>query len=621
MILIGALVPLLYVCFINGAYAVFFKKRYAESLAPAFFVSIILMLFSGMLFGSITLGILISVILALAVYVTEIVKAKSVRPLIDKVKGFSSDGLLVVAVYIFIYVTNYGKHYHSADEFTHWGVFLRETFRLNALYVTSPIGIVHKDYVPAITLFEALWCKLSTLSEANAYRGIQMLQISMLLPVICNRCSKDYNEKKMLVCIKAFVTLSIPFFITGLLFYHTIYQDYIYGVLVFFCMWIIVTGDNSKYGLFELTLAITVLLMSKMTALAFLPMIVIFYVVYSLFYMDKAATKNNVSRILLRSVIVTAIPLIVWKIYNVFSVRYIGGNTAKGSGGQSYGGHNLGTLIKVFSHNGSIAYQNDVEKSYLEAIFSRGLVGNVPYAQMVVIIAALLLAFSLWGIEKCYAKKIRITSLWILLAGLSYGLLMYYLYMTGFSEYEARLLASYDRYMDTFIVAAVFLALGTVFYFAKINSFVIKIMGVLLLQNLIFFGDCGQVIPRNSIDRKALYTQEADYLKNSVPEDAKVAVIIKNEMSLAEDALEYYSFPVKIGVAYPNDVKDDLNRFSYDYSNEELAEWISKYDYVYFMNIDEKFIERYGGIFEEPDDLIRGEIYKVSYEGNKIVTE
>ena len=203
MILISALVPLLYVCFINGAYAIFFRKRYAESLAPVFFVSIILMLFSGMLLGSITLGILISVILALAVYVTEIISAKAIGPLFEKVKSFSSEGLLVIAVYLFIYVINYGKHYHSPDEFTHWGVFLRETFRLDALYVTSPIGIVHKDYVPAITLFEALWCKLSfRLTEANAYRGIQMLQVSMLLPLISNRCSKDDSNKKVIGCIQ-----------------------------------------------------------------------------------------------------------------------------------------------------------------------------------------------------------------------------------------------------------------------------------------------------------------------------------------------------------------------------------------------------------------------------------
>jgi uncharacterized membrane protein len=360
--------------------------------------------------------------------------------------------------------------------------------------------------------------------------------------------------------------------------------------------------------------------MAKMTALAFLPMIVIFYVVYSLFYMDKVAGRNSVLQTLLRSVIVTAIPLIIWKIYNVFSSKYIGGNPAIGAGGQSYGGHNLGTLIKVFSHNGSIAYQNDVEKSYIDAIFSRGLVGNVPYVQIVVIIVALLLAFSFWGVEKCYARKVRITSLWILLAGLSYGLLMYYLYMTGFSEYEARQLASYDRYMGTFVVTAIFLALGVVFYFTKTNCLVIKMLGVVLLSNIIFFGNCEQILPGNLTDSEVLYNQEAEHLKNSVPEDAKVAVIIKNEMAIAEDALTFYSFPITIGVAYPNDVKEDLNRFSYDYSDEELAEFISEYDYVYFMNIDEKFIDRYSDIFEKPEDVKRGEIYQVTYEGGKIVT-
>lgn len=622
MFLISALIPLLYICFINGAYATFFKKRFAESLAPAFFVSIIIVLFSGMLFNSISLGIVLSVVLALLVYATEIVKFKAIKPLADKIKAYSFEAILVIVIYIFIYVINYGKHYHSADEFTHWGVFLRETFRLDALYVTSPIGIVHKDYVPAITVFEAMWCKLSLrLTEANAYRGIQMLQVSMLLPIIFDSCNKGERNKKLHVCVKAFVTLSIPLFITGLLFYHTIYQDYIYGVLVFFCMWIIVTGDNSRYELFELALAITVLLMSKMTALAFLPMIVIFYVVYSLFYMDQKIGKINMLKVLGQAAIITAVPLVLWKIYNVYASKFLGGYAGtKGTGGQSYAGHNLSSLIRVLSHDGSISYQHDVERSYLDAIVSRGLVGNVPYVQMVVILFILLIVFSFFAADKVNGKKVRITALWVLVAGLAYGLLMYYLYMSGFSEYEARQLASFDRYMDTFIVAAIFLALGTVFYFAKVDSLVIMMLGVVMLQNLIFFGNCEQVLPGNLTESEALYNPEADHLKNSVPEDAKVAVIIKNEMSLAEDALEYYSFPVTIGVAYPNDVKDDLNRFSYDYSDEELAEFILKYDYIYFMNIDDAFIEKYSGIFANPEDVVRGEIYQVSYEDGKIVT-
>jgi len=613
---LGLVIPFLYLCLVGGAYAMWARKSLAESLAPTFFVQILIILVSGMVFGSVGLGIIIGVILAIASYVYCFVRDKSFKTVFDRIPSLSLDMLLVTFVYLFIYVINYGKHYHSADEFTHWGVFLRETYRLDALYVTSPLGIIHKDYVPAVTLFEALWCKLSfKLSEANAYRGIQILQVSMLLPVITKNNCQDKINKKVTYLIKTFTVLSVPVFITGLLFYHTIYQDYIYGVLVFFCMWLIVTGDNSKTFLFEVTLAITILLLTKMTAMAFLPMIVFFYCVYS-FYLENGLSKASIRKTLIYGAVMTLVPLAIWKVYTLFSIRNIGVS----GGGQSYSGHGLSTLIEVFFKRGSISYQEDVENSYLQAIVSRGLVGSVPYVQLVLLLFVLVFIFSFFGSNILNKRKIRLTALWILLAGLAYGFLMYYLYMTGFSEYEARELASFDRYMATYIVAAMLLTLGVVLYFT--NSFrLIAVLGIVVLQNMIFFVNCEQLLPGNLSVNEALYIKEVEHLKNSIPENSSVAVVIRNEMALAGDAVEFYSYPIDVGIVYPGAVQDENNRYCQDYSDDELISLLSKYEYIYFMNIDDEFINRYSGIFETPSDLIRGEIYKVSYNGNKIVTE
>lgn len=620
MNLLGVIVPLLYVLFITGAYAITFEKRYSESMAPAFFIQILLMLFSGMAFGSITAGIIIGVALAIGSALYSCRKNSGRVIFESMIKEQRTDIVLVVVLYLLVYVCNYGKYYHSSDEFMHWGNFLRETYNLDALYVTSPAGFYHRDYVPAITLFEALWCKLSfRLTEANAYRGIQMLQVSMLVPII-TRTFYSSLLKKMNIVIKAFITFSLPLFFSGLLFYHTIYQDYIYGVLVFFCMWIIITGTRDCYTLFELTMAITVLILSKMTALAFLPMIVVFYVVYILFYQEGKVDKKAIGRALLFGVVEVAVPLLFWKIYYIFATPYLSEYVVgEGTGGQSYGGHGIRSLVKVLSHDGSISFQHDVEKSYLEAIITRGLFSRIPYVQLVVILFLLLLIYSFKYSDKVIGGKIRITALWILLAGIAYGFLMYYLYMCGFSEYEARTLASFERYMGTYAITAAFLTLGVVLYFSRPEEILIPVIGVVAMQNMIMFLDCDQILPGKLTGCVALYKNEADHICNVVPEYASVGVIIRNEMAIAEDAVSFYSYPRLIRVVYPGEANDN-NVFGHEYTTEELTQWISQYDYVYFMNIDDDFIEKYSDIFENPEDVVRGEIYKVSMNGNKIVT-
>lgn len=614
---LGLVVPFLYMCLVTGAYSIQFNRRYAESMAPAFCIQMLLMLFTGMVFNSVSLGIVIGIVLAISSYAFFMFKNRSWSILHSKMKDCYPEFVLAVIVYLLIYTINMGKHYHSADEFMHWGNFLRETYRLDALYVTSPAPFYHKDYVPAITLFEALWCKLSLrLSEANAYRGIQMLQVSMLLPMITRTVRREEHIKPISVAVKAFITLTIPLFFSGLLFYHTIYQDYIYGVLVFYCMWIVITGERTIYTLFEATLAMTILILSKMTALAFLPMVVIFYAVYMIFYQESERKPHTAAKVIGASIVLTFVPLAIWKIYNAYASSFLG----EGTSGQNYGGHGISSLIKVLAHNGAITWQNDVEKSYISALISRGLVSRIPYVQIILLVVALLILYSFFGERRNYIRRIRISALWIFIAGLSYAFLMYYLYMTGFSEYEARVLASYDRYMDTFVISALFLAAAVVFYFSKADSIVIPVIGIVFLQNVFFFLDYGQIKPGILSGENALYLDEANHICNIVPEDKTVAVIIRGERVIAEDAVTYYSYPREIGFAYPGKATSENDTLSREYSCEELTEWIANYDYVYFMNIDDAFIENYSGIFASPEDVVRGEIYQVSYEDGKIVT-
>ena len=99
----------------------------------------------------------------------------------------------------FFFLIKFSKRFWAWDEFSHWGVFLKETLRLDSLYCTSPLTIAHKDYVPAITLFETIWCKLSfRYNKADAYRAIQIFMFSLMMPMFdkLNELSHNKNCKR-----------------------------------------------------------------------------------------------------------------------------------------------------------------------------------------------------------------------------------------------------------------------------------------------------------------------------------------------------------------------------------------------------------------------------------------
>ena len=84
---------------------------------------------------------------------------------------FCTPGLLIfVTTYVGVYLYDLNRSFTNWDEFSHWGVMIKEMLRLNTFYsVDSSVLAVHKDYPPAIQIIEWLWCRLSGGCYEEAY--------------------------------------------------------------------------------------------------------------------------------------------------------------------------------------------------------------------------------------------------------------------------------------------------------------------------------------------------------------------------------------------------------------------------------------------------------------------
>lgn len=137
-------IPTVYSMFIGGAYGAAFRRKFGHSLMLAYCMQILLLLVSGMMLHNLLIGIGLGC--ALAAIGWGIGIRRSGKNAFDSLK-ISVDNLAVpafLALALLIFIMNYGKQYFEADEFSHWGRFLKECCRLNQLYVTSPASMAHK---------------------------------------------------------------------------------------------------------------------------------------------------------------------------------------------------------------------------------------------------------------------------------------------------------------------------------------------------------------------------------------------------------------------------------------------------------------------------------------------
>lgn len=282
MTILKIAIPIIYSFFIASSYGMVLNQKFGRSLMQSYCVQILLLLVCGMLFGNLLVGIAAGIILALIGWIFCLKRDQGTfrNHLCSFFRDFSAITFLVLACAVF--VMNYGKHYSQWDEFSHWGRFIEESCRLNQLYVMSTAEMAHKDYVPGVTLFEYLWCKLSlSYSEANAYRGIQMLFVAVVLATadqISVQKSRIYNKTKYFLSV--LILMGIPLLFNSFYFYHSIYEDAIFGILMFYSICIAsCIEENEKYCSVSLTLALAVLIMSKMTAV---PYVLIIWLLYAL---------------------------------------------------------------------------------------------------------------------------------------------------------------------------------------------------------------------------------------------------------------------------------------------------------------------------------------------------
>lgn len=573
------LFPLVYFITVTGFFVILFKKSFAKCLPLSFMISAFTLFISQFLFKTFLVGVIINLMVSLLFFffLYKIIRKREIKEF--KTLFFSKGFYLFLILYIGVFLFDLYREFSMWDEFSHWGVMVKEMFRLDQFYsATSSTLMVHKDYPPLLQCYEYFYCYISGgYSEYFLIKALHLFEFSLLLSFFENE-----DKNKSLSLLRSLLMVASIYFLITLFDRHgvinTIYTDYFMALLVVYILSNIFFNRNytSFFQLFNLSLSLSFLLLTKQMGLPFYLMCIFFFVLC--LGQNKNKTNHPVLKIGLIFVSLL-LPLCFYTMWNTYT-------------------KNLQVEKQFDLQNIEFKeiqdYQKQTFKNYKEAINHESLISSylkLSYLDCMILFLILFLILLILGNKYIPVVKTIKLNITLFLGFYGYKIVMLFLYAFCFGEVEGPTLASFNRYMATYVLI-VFTMFILIFNFIlnKIEfkkKWLYTIILILFLLGIQNFSNYKKFIPALKKDEKSIYEKCAEDLKNKSA-TGKIYIVAQNSEGQFEYRIKYYA----------DAITTNRNHIEWAHFNEQqIKEITNSYDYIYFAQIDEAFIKEYSYLF------------------------
>ena len=372
----------------------------------------------------------------------------------DNFFGFGVIWFILFAIYCFFLYKYTG--FSNCDEFTHWGPMLKETIRLDGFYSMDESKLImHKDYPPFFTLIEALFMGFNGFKfhEPFVYVALQLFMFSMFLPTLSDlKLNKKIDWLKSIIFVASIILVGVTLDKTTTasdyaFVYNSIYVDW---ALALFCAYgLFMTYKEKEWGLFRfasLGLILVSFILMKQMGLVFY-IIILLYAFIKVLFIDKKLDKKMLIKGIVILIIVPILFYVSWKyivsLYNIDGQFKIGELSIK-------------EFFNIIKGNTELTWKYEAFKNYCSNLLHRPLklhpfsMSYFEYVLLMLVFIALVFRFKKDGfyIAGTY-----------LIGSVGYGVAMLLLYTLAFTVDEAPYLASFDRYMVSYLYCGTCLVL------------------------------------------------------------------------------------------------------------------------------------------------------------------
>ena len=649
---------------VSGSVTLFFKRRFEEVIAPVIFSVIITVYVFGLLFDNLSIGVLL----------IQAIAAMSIIPLFywfhkarrnseakDKILQHVRQYMLTpgflcwTIMFVIVFVVYFNKILAGWDEFSHWGLVVKNMFVFDKFGNYSESTTSFRDYPPGTALWQYFTAKVFSrqLGENHIYHAMGWLIISLqasFLKVfsadavnsslsVCsplqngiikrwgNRLIHCVSDKKVREAFFAMlIIMFVPLLFTQYIFiyFNSIYVDIILGILF---AYILASGFTEKkfdaFFYINLFLSVSVICLTKAIGvfLAAAALLIILGFQLTEWKKEKSPrSKLQVILLTLSGILGLIVGKASWSIYLTHTDTPKAWNTKPLT---------IASILSLAKGKGQ-PYQYVTIKNFFKAVFEFpiGIFGTVVGWLTVLIISLIYLRRKLK--DRQAAKKITFYVSGCFVFTLIYVIGLLALYLFTFTEYDAINTAAYNRYLSTALVGTfVFL---TVCILAHFFNTVLQLKKPIALLCLIFFvfGLSRQYMRYKKeevvrIGFSNTWTSTAESLDFDYQKD-KIYFICQNSNGQEYWFFRYAITPVNTnsgsaGSASPWSIGTPYNSEDVWTKNITCEEWQSilvqeKYNYVYLYNVDEQFKSEFGNAFENPEEISSKHIYRVQTEND-----
>ncbi|MBP3255720.1 MAG: hypothetical protein J6M60_04455 [Clostridia bacterium] len=621
------LIPLIFFLFFNGTLVLLTKKEFGKCIPLSFILCALIMFASQSIFNTFNIGfysLLLFAFMSIPILLFLFIKK---RNLFDdfKTKYFDKGLISFLVIYVFFYIFDLRRFFSAWDEFSHWGVMVKEMFRTDSFYssVESTL-LVHKDYPPIFQIFELFWTKLcGNYYEPNLIKSMHIFEFSLFIPVIYNLTNKNIksNLRSMIytLCMIAIIFLSVLLFDQHCVI-NTIYIDYLMALISAYAIYMILSEKEkfSYFSLFNLGMTLTFLVLLKQMGIPFYLIILFVFIcdlVIHIFTNRKSIKKVQlIIPIILAIILIVIVPLVEWKCWNIFVSNL---NTDQQF---SLSDIEVLELPSILQGKTGEEYQTTSGNNFIQAIITQSITSSnieLSFVQASIIIICLFIVLLLI-FKNDFTKGQKFTIISSVIIGfIGYTFVLLNMYVFSFGPGEGPILASFDRYMDTYIIFM--LALLIILLISKLKDkkfWIVLFSLIILLFTLQSPEKLDYLVPSFRSKIITEYEYDAEMLTSSLPEKANVFILGDDDDLARQYLIKYYANPITTNIYhYKFDTSSNIESEKYINS---IKNYIFNYDYLYLKNVDENFIEKYSFLFND-NIVIPETLYTINNVDDKIV--
>ena len=608
---------LLYFLLMTSFITLIFNKKFEKSLIFSMLFSSFILYISQLLFITFNIGFYSLIIMCLVNIPLLFKEYKKDKLKNYRLNYFSNGFYAFLIFFIFVLIYDFKRNFSNWDEFAHWGVMIKQMLKHDAFY-TEEIStlMIHKDYPPIFELYELLFVKLAgAYNESIIVGSMHLLEFSLFLYPLCEYLpEKKFNNYIKIILIPIIVLLTILTFDLHCII-NSIYVDYVLGLIVSFSLFIIL--NTKKYDLFNIILFIlsnSFLLLMKQMGLP-LYLIICFFLILKLIIDNYKSIKksikkfmtNNIENILIL-IIILIFPLIFYQSWNIYISNFNINKQFK------FSDIEMSKLYDIRSGEYGEKWQKETIQNYEKAIYTKSVTSisiKVGFLQTL-IICLFILYFSM---TKYYNKNCRNALLLSLIIGaIGYMFVMLNLYVFCFGSREGPQLASFERYMASYVLIIVFLAL---MIFIRHNNN-LKHYAILFII-LIAIQSPERLYSISLTSRPSMasaYKTHAKNIKKYTKYGDKIYIISPMEYGKYKYYIKYYLDDVTLHDSEINfNLSSKIN--SKEYYEKKIKNRLKNYDYIYIISLNTKFVDKYSFIFDS-EELREKQMYKIVKEKDDV---